>query len=163
MSSGGSATSIYRYVCSGALKVRLGVDDVARATAGRRPLRALFSKRQRALLAAHAPTGVDLDDLVLLGPIEVRRRKVPADRIGVPLTFERWTYPDGSRILELSTRCTADRVLEVAASMATGLHAHGVRPADTQLTKTRATLDFFSRAVPIGPAPQARAAAPERS
>jgi hypothetical protein len=131
------------YVCSGALKAQLGSDDVARATAGLRPLKSLFSKPQRALLSAHAPAGVDLGDLALLGPIEVRRRKLPADRVGVPLTVERWTFPDGSQIHELSTRCTADRALEVAAARAAGLRARGVRPTDTQLTKTRAALDFF--------------------
>jgi hypothetical protein len=148
------------YVCSGALKARLGTDDVAHATAGRRRLRTLFTKQQRALLAARAPAGVDLDDLVLLGPIEVQRRKLAADRIGVPLTVECWTYPDGSRILELSARCRPDRALKVAARMAAGLREHGVIPAPTQQTKT---LHLFSRADPTAPARPARAAPPERS
>ena len=90
------------------------------ARAARDATQTLFSKPQRALLSAHAPAGVELEDLVLLGPIEVRRRKVPSGRVGVPLTVECWTFPDGSQIHELSSRCRTP-----------------------QLTKTRATLDFF--------------------
>lgn len=82
------------------------------ARAARDATQTLFSKPQRALLSAHAPAGVELEDLVLLGPIEVRRRKVPSGRVGVPLTVECWTFPDGSQIHELSPRCRADRALD---------------------------------------------------
>ena len=41
------------FVCSGALKARLGVHDVERAMARRSPLRALFSRPQLRLLVAH--------------------------------------------------------------------------------------------------------------
>ena len=43
------------FVCSGALKARLGRHAVERAMAGQRPLRALFSRRQLALLGAQLP------------------------------------------------------------------------------------------------------------
>jgi hypothetical protein len=39
--------------------------------AGKRRISKLFSKQQRAFVAAHAPAGLELDDLTLLGPIFV--------------------------------------------------------------------------------------------
>src|SRR5690349_23112169 len=56
------------YVCSASLKgvPRTAVEEAA---GGRAPLRKLFSKEQRAFYAEHAPEGIDLDDLSLLGPI----------------------------------------------------------------------------------------------
>jgi hypothetical protein len=67
------------------------------------------------------------------------------------LLVEQWTFPDGSRILELSTRCPPDATLRVAAQMAAVLHAYGVDLTGPQRTKTLATLNFFSTA----PAPPA--------
>jgi hypothetical protein len=54
------------------------------------------------------------------------------------------TFPDDSRILELSTRCRPDAILPVAARMAAVLRAHGVDLTGPQQTKTHATIDFFS-------------------
>ena len=53
----------------------------ATSSQGEQPLRKLFSKEQRAFYAAHAPEGIALDDLVLLGPIFVLKLKgTPAGR-----------------------------------------------------------------------------------
>jgi hypothetical protein len=131
------------YICSGTLKTRLGLDAVRRAMAGERSLRALFSKQQLALLADHAPPGVGIDDLTILGPIEVRRTAVAPSGLDRALTVQLWTYPDGSSLLELSTRCPADQTLQVVALTAAVLQEHGVGPARAQQTKTQATLDFF--------------------
>ena len=132
------------YVCSGALKARLGVHDVEQAMARRRPLRALFSKPQLRLLAAYMPRQVGIDDLAILGPVDARRRKLVPDGLDRALLVEQWTFPDDSRILELSTRCPPAATMRVAAQMAALLRAHGVDLTGPQQTKTRATLDFFS-------------------
>lgn len=133
------------YVCSGALKARLGEHDVERAMARKRPLRALFTKPQLRLLADWLPWQVGIDDLTILGPVDVRRCKLVPDGLDRTLLVERWTFPDGSRILELSTRCPPDATLGVAAQLAAVLQAYGVDLTGPQQTKTRATLDFFSR------------------
>jgi hypothetical protein len=132
------------YVCSGALKARLGVHDVERAMARRRPLRALFSRPQLRLLAAHLPSQAGIDDLAILGPVDARRRKLAPDGLDRTLLVEQWTFPDDSRILELSTRCPPDATLRVAAQLAAVLRAYGVDLTGPQQTKTHATLDFFS-------------------
>ena len=64
------------FVCSASLKAHArhaGVKDDA--SRGERPLRKLFSKEQRAFFAEHAPEGVELDDLSILGPIFVLKLK----------------------------------------------------------------------------------------
>lgn len=132
------------YVCSGALKAHLGVRDVERAMARRRPMRDLFSKPQLKLLAAHLPRQVGIDDLAILGPVDGRRCKLVPRGLDRTLLAEQWTFPDGSRILELSTRCTPDETLRVAAQMAAVLRGYGIDLTGPQQTKTRAALDFFS-------------------
>ena len=42
---------------------------------GKKPLQKVFSKEQRALYAEHAPEGLELDDLAVLGPITVMKLK----------------------------------------------------------------------------------------
>src|SRR3954464_10730643 len=59
------------FVCSGALKGALRPTEVKAALAGELAVRKLFSKEQRAFYAAHAPDGLGLDDLSILGPIFV--------------------------------------------------------------------------------------------
>jgi len=132
------------FVCSGALKARLGAHAVERAMARRRPLRALFSEPQLRLLAARLPRQAAIDDLAILGPVDARRRKLVPAGLDRALLVEQWTFPDDSRILELSTRCPPHAILPVAARMAAVLCAHGVDLTGPQQTKTHATLDFFS-------------------
>jgi hypothetical protein len=132
------------FVCSGALKARLGAHDVERAMARRRPLRTLFSGLQLRTLAARLPRQAGIDYLAILGPVDARRRKLVPAGLDRALLVEQWTFPDDSRILELSTRCRPDAVLPVAARMAGVLRAHGVDLTGPQQTKTHATLDFFS-------------------
>ncbi len=132
-----------RFVCSGALRRRLGRNDVERTMAKGRPLRSLFSKEQLALLAAHVPAQVDIDDLAVFGPVDVRRGKVVLDGLDRALSVERWTYPDGSSILELSTRCAAATAVPVTAQVASVLRAYNVDVTGLQQTKTRVTLAYF--------------------
>jgi hypothetical protein len=132
------------YVCSGALKAHLGAHDVERTMAHQRPLHELFSEQQLSLLASYLPRQVGVDDLAIFGPVDARRRKLVLSGFDRPLLVEQWTFPDGSQILELSTRCSPAETLRVAAEMAAVLHAYGVDLTGPQQTKTRATLDFFS-------------------
>ena len=64
--------------------------DVVRGDA---PLRKLLSKDQRALYAANAPEGIELDDLSLLGPIFVLKLKGVPPGAGRKLVVELWLYP----------------------------------------------------------------------
>ena len=55
-----------------------------------------------------------------------------------------WLYPDGSRILELSTKCAPAEAFQVAAEARAFLTAQGVDLTGEQQTKTRKALEFFS-------------------
>lgn len=136
------------YVCSGAMKAHLGMHEVQQVIAGGRPLRGLFSEPQQALLAAHAPADIDIDDLAVFGPVEASRYKIHPDGAGRALVVERWRYPDDSQLLEVSTRCPAGRVLQVAAQTAATMRAHHLDLTAPQKTKTSITLDFFARQGP---------------
>ncbi len=60
------------------------------------------------------------------------------------LAVELWLYPDGSRILELSTRCAPSGLLDTATETREFLRAQGVELSGEQATKTRKALGYFS-------------------
>jgi hypothetical protein len=132
------------YVCSASLKgiPRTAVEDAA---AGRAPLRKLFSKDQRAFYAEHAPEGIGMDDLSLLGPIFVCKIKGTPGGLARKMVVELWLYPDGARILELSTKCAPSEAFQVAAETRAFLSERGIDVGDNQTTKTRKALEFFSK------------------
>ena len=132
------------YVCSGSLKGRPKT-DVREAVTGNARLRSLFSKTQRNFYASHAPEGVALDDLSILGPMFVLKLKFAPSEFDRKLVAEMWLYPDDSRILELSTKCVPGEAFQVAAEMRAFLTGRGVDLAGEQETKTRKALEFFSK------------------
>jgi hypothetical protein len=132
------------FVCSGSLKRIVDTEDVLRAAAGERAIRKLFSKEQREFFAAHAPEGIGLDDLTVLGPIFVLKLRFDPLGFDRRLVAEVWLYPDGSRILELSTRCTTNDAFQAAAETRSFLAARGVDLSGEQETKTHKALEFFA-------------------
>jgi hypothetical protein len=133
------------FVCSGTLKGTPDQADVLLAARGELPLAKLFSKEQRKLFSEHAPEGIGLDDLVVLGPIFVLKFRFEPPELGRRVVAEMWIYPDGSRILELSTRCETSDAFQVAAEMRAFLVQRGVDLSGEQETKTRKALEYFSR------------------
>jgi hypothetical protein len=138
------------YVCSATLKERLGTTDVMRCLRDGRPISKLFSKAQRAFFKAHAPEGIELDALSVLGPIFVLKLALVPKKFGRKLVAEAWQYPDGSRILELSTKCAPAEMFQVATEARAYLARHGVDLSGEQQTKTRTALEFFSEALAGG-------------
>ena len=83
------------FVCSASVKGKNGINDAREVQFGDRPLRKLFTKEQRAFYSAHAPEGLGLDDLTVLGPIFVLKLKYAPEGFGRPVVAEMWLYPDG--------------------------------------------------------------------
>jgi hypothetical protein len=140
------------YVCSASLKGSLDPGRVRKTLEGGRPIRKLFSKEQRAFFAEQAPEGIELDDLAVLGPILVLKLKFkPADYAG-KLVAELWTYPDGSRILELSTKCAPADAFQTSLDSKAYLRDRGLELSGKQQTKTKTALRYFSKnlAAPSG-------------
>jgi hypothetical protein len=132
------------YVCSASMKARLGQHDVRRCVAGDRAIRKLYTKEQRAFYEAHAPGGIELDDLTLLGPILVLKLNFTPKELARKMVAELWLYPDGSRILELSTKCPPGEMFQVAAEARAFLAARGVDLSGEQQTKTATALGYFA-------------------
>ena len=115
-----------------------GVVDPAHvraAAGGKRSIRKLFSKEQRAFFGMHAPDGVELDDLIPRADLRAEAEadagwvRAQADRRAVAL-------PDNSRVLELSTKCTPAEAFDVAAKARAFLTERGIDLGAEQQTKT---------------------------
>ena len=103
-------------------------------------------KEQRAFYDAHAPAGITMDKLVILGPtflLKVKHQPKAKD-FDRPVTMEMWLYPDGSRILEVSTKCLPKEAFQVAADFKAYLAGHGIVLGADQSAKTKSSLEFFS-------------------
>jgi hypothetical protein len=146
------------FVCSGTLKNRVNPQEVREAAAGRFPLRKLFTKQQRALVAEHGPEGLNLDDLSVLGPIFVLKLPFFPATLRQRLVAEMWLYPDGSRILELSTKCLPSEIGPVLADTQRFLDERGIDRSGDQQAKTRRALTFFATELKDASAGEAEAA-----
>jgi hypothetical protein len=138
------------FVCSATMKGSLRPTDVKRALRGDLPIRKLYSKEQRAFYAAHAPEGVALDDLSILGPIFVLKARFAPEDLGRRVVAEAWFYPDGSRILELSTRAGTNEAFQVAAETRAFLAGRGIDVSGEQQTKTHKALEYFAEGLKDG-------------
>lgn len=138
------------YVCSASFKGRTTGADIWTAVRGERPLRKLFSKPQREFFRRYAPEGSDIDALVPLGPTFVLKGRFDAatggDRKAPARAFvvEMWLYPDGTRILELSTKCPPAETFNVAMEARAYLESRGVELTGEQQTKTRTALQYYA-------------------
>lgn len=131
------------FVCSGSMRTA-GPLEVREILLGNKAIKKVFSKEQRAFFAEHAPEGLDLNDLSILGPITVFKLKFKPPDFARKIVAELWNYPDGSRILELSTKCAPPEAFQVAAEAKAFLANKGIDTTGEQTTKTRTALEFFA-------------------
>lgn len=132
------------FVCSGSMKAEVDPVRAKETFAGIRPIAKLFSKEQRAFYEEHVPEGINMNSLARLGPINILKLKFIPDEYGRKLVAELWFYPDGSRLLELSTKCAPSQAFDVAAETKAFLASRGIDLAGEQQTKTRTALEFFA-------------------
>ena len=133
------------YVCSASFKGVCTGEEVLDVSSGTMPLRKLFSKEQRALFTAHAP-GVDLDALSILGPTYLLKAKhqPKAKEFDRPITVEMWLYPDGTRVMDISTKSLPKEAFQVAADFKAYLAGSGIALVADQSAKTKSSLEYFS-------------------
>jgi len=135
------------FVCSATLKGRPAPGTTRSVHLGQTPVRKLFNKDQKAFLDAHTEGAVDIDSLSLLGPIFVLKQSfVPTD-FSRKLVAELWFYPDGSRILELSTKCMPTELMQVVTETRLYMQDLGITLHAAQETKTKSALQFFAREI----------------
>lgn len=132
------------FVCSASLKGAVQADAVLPSVSGSRALSTMFTEDQRGFFAAHAPAGLALDDLAVLGPIFVLKLRLPKTIFARKVVAEMWLYPDGARILELSTKCLPAEAIRVAIDVRRALEEKGISTTGQQQTKTKTALEFFA-------------------
>ena len=133
------------FVCSASFKGVADADKTKLVSDGRAPVRKAFNKEQRAFYKAHAPEGLELDDLSVLGPIFVVKVPFTPEELAHKLVIELWLYPDGSRILELSTKCAPPDLMDVYTKVRHYLIERSIDRHGEQQTKTRRALEFFAK------------------
>jgi hypothetical protein len=131
------------YVCSASLKGGATGEEVKAAVEGKFALSKLFSKEQRAFYKEHAPRGLTMDKLVVLGPTYLLRSRFYMKQLDRKVTAEYWLYPDGSRLLELSTKAVPREGFQVAVEFRAFLADRGIDMSGEQQTKTASALKFF--------------------
>jgi hypothetical protein len=132
-----------QFVCSASLKGRCSAQEVLDVDTAAAPLSSIFSKEQRAFYKEHAPAGIEMDSLLALGPTFLLKAKLRPKQLDRRLVVEMWLYPDGSRSLEISTKCAPAEAFHVAAEVRAYLTHCGIEIGGGQQTKTKAALEFF--------------------
>ena len=132
------------YVCSASFKGAADNAAIRDVGLGQGSISKLFSKEQRAFYKEHAPEGLGLDDLTVLGPIPTMRLKTKPEGFGRKLVGELWLYPDGSQIVELSTKALPSDAFQAAVETRALLLGIGVDLEAEQQTKTKTALEFFT-------------------
>ena len=133
------------FVCSASFKGVANPAKTKRVSFGQDAIRKVFNKDQRAFYKAHAPEGLELDDLSVLGPIFVVKVRFVPPELAHKLVAELWLYPDGGRIFELSTKCAPPDLFEVLTNMRHYLVERGIDRRGEQQTKTKRALEFFAK------------------
>lgn len=131
------------FVCSGSMKGKCKGREVLDVVGGTMPVDKLFSKEQRAFFREHAPKGTALRSLKAYGPIFLLKATLWPKKLDRRLVVEMWLFPDGSRNLEISTKCAPSDVFTVTNDLKVFLRDLGIEITANQQTKTRAAMEFF--------------------
>ena len=132
------------FVCSASMKGKTSADDVRAVVLGKMEIRDLFTKEQRAFYKANAPDGLKLSKLSVLGPINLMKLEFKPDGLKRKFVAELWMYPDGSRILELSTKASTEEAFTIAAATRAYLKKKGLDLTAEQQPKTNRALKHFT-------------------
>lgn len=133
-----------RFVCSASLEAERAAGRVQEFREGKRALKKVFTKEQRGFFKANAPEGIGFNDLSAMGPITTITLDSASRRFGRPMVAEMWMYPDGSRVLELSSRCKPADAFDAAAETRELLRGKGIDVDAFQETKTARALRFLT-------------------
>jgi hypothetical protein len=132
------------FVCSASMRGKSSAADIRSVILKQNKISSLFTKEQRDFYRSYAPEGLKLNDLAILGPINIMKLLFEPKELGRKCVAELWLYPDGARILELSTKCTPSNSFQVAAETRNYLTQHGIDLTAEQQPKTNKALKYFA-------------------
>lgn len=135
------------FVCSCSLTADVADPHVKGLLADGTRLPELLDDTQRALVVDRLPDGLALSDLRVLGPLTLLKAKLAPEGFARKMVAEVWFLPDGTRILELSTKSTPAAAFQVAAETKVFLAERGVDLGAPQETKTRTALAALAAAL----------------
>lgn len=101
----------------------------------------LFDDQQQSFMREYAPLPIDWASLRALGPIDARVWKVRSRPLDRKLGVERWRLPDGTELLEISTRVSASEAEKLQVDLAQYLATLGLEADPDSATKTRFALE----------------------
>ena len=130
------------YVCSASMKGRSRT-RTCRGDPGRAPRAQGVLEGAARLLHGERARGARAGRPRILGPMFVLKLAVEPKKLGKKLVAEAWLLPDGSRILELSTKARRPRRSRRQWRRAR-TSGPGTRSETDPQTKTKATLKFFA-------------------
>ena len=132
------------FVCSASMKGKTTAKAVRKVAQGREEIGSLFSKAQKNFFRLYAPDDMRMNGLSPLGPINIFKLKFAPQELGRKMVAELWLFPDGTRTLELSTKCGTGETFQVAAEARAFLSDKGIDLEGEQATKTKTALEFFA-------------------
>jgi hypothetical protein len=136
-------------ICSAKLTVDQRHGEIREVAAGERPIRKLFSDEQERLLGELGSADVGWSELVVLGPVDVRRWKVEPKGFAYEVTIEEWVLPDRSDLVELSVKAPPEEAATAKAAFIELLRDKELDTGGDQQTKTRTALQYFTTGVGI--------------
>lgn len=128
------------YTCSCSLTVEVADRKIKKLLNGSRTVSDLVDGVQRKLLLERMPEGIELADLTVLGPLNLLKCKFRPKGYPRRMVAELWTLPDGTGILELSTKVIPEAAFQAAAEAKVFLAEKGIDLGAPQEMKTRAAL-----------------------
>ncbi len=134
------------YVCSASYKGTLSKPRVKERSRASWDFESCSRSRSASSSAPTRRTASSSTTCSCSGPVNVFKLKTCPKALRQKLAVELWNYPDGTRILELSTKCDPVEAFEVAAETRAYLSGAGVELGDAQQTKTRTALEYFAKA-----------------
>jgi hypothetical protein len=119
--------------------------EIEEVEAKRRPVVSLLSGKQEQLIADHAPDGISLHELEVMGPVDARKWDLD-DPEGFPhtLSIEEWSLPDATHFIELSFKVSADEAHDAQKAFRAFLLGLEVDATGDQTPKTPRVLKYFA-------------------
>ena len=86
-----------------------------------------------------------MEALVTLGPTYLLKARHNPKSFNRGIVVEMWLYPDGSRILEVSTKCLPEEAFQTAVEFKAYLSNCGIPLVESDQTKTKAAMEYFKK------------------
>jgi hypothetical protein len=128
------------YTCSCSITAEVADRKVRKLYGGELGLADVLDEAMLEVLTDRLPQGVELSDLPVLGPVHLLKTKFSPEGYPRQLVAELWFLPDGSRLLELSTKAKPEEAFQAAAETKLYLASRDVDLTGPQEAKTQTTL-----------------------